>query len=272
MIYHVHQPLFPLNAFIESFVYYKGYNPIHTVDRFLPDGNIHLIVDLTDYPKFIYDNDTLKEIQACKDVWFSGIRNTFITIPSGKDSEMFIINFRKGKAAPFLQMPVYEFTDQVVDGELALSKNINQLREILLPGTSPAQKCTDASRFLLKHYGNHLHSNACVDYAVNQICRSPQQTTMAALSAKIGYSQKHLIQLFREQVGLTPKAFLKIMRFQKAIHDIEQAQHINWATIAAESGYYDQAHFISDFKLFSGFTPGNYLHQQSEFTNYIAVG
>ena len=96
MVFEVHIPAYPLNQFIESFIYYRDYNPVHSVDRLLPDGNINVVIDLTDYPKYIYDNDTLKEIQACKNVWFSGIRNHYITIPSGKDSEMFIINFVKG--------------------------------------------------------------------------------------------------------------------------------------------------------------------------------
>ncbi len=272
MIFEIHTPSWPLSNFIESFVYYKDYNPVHSVDRFLPDGNINLVFDLTDYPKFIYDNYTLKEIQACKNVWFSGIRNTFITIPSGKNSEMFIINFHKGKVAPFVQMPLHEFTDQVVDGELAMSKQILFLREQLINTPTPQQKFIYAERYLLKTFGHKLHTNPCIDYAVHQILQAPHQTTIANLSAKVGYSQKHLIQLFREQVGLTPKGFLKIIRFQKAITEIEQAKQINWTHIAAESGYYDQAHFISDFKLFSGFTPGKFIHLQGDFTNYIAVG
>lgn len=66
MIYEIYTPQFPLNQFVESFIYYTNFNPAHSVDRFLPDGNINVVIDLTDYPKFIYDNHTLKEIQSCK--------------------------------------------------------------------------------------------------------------------------------------------------------------------------------------------------------------
>lgn len=132
MIFKTHIPTFPLNQFIESFIYYKDYKPIHTLDRFLPDGNVNVVIDLTDYPKFIYDNYNLKEIQSCKNVWFSGIRNNYITIPSGQDSEMFIINFHKGKAYPFVEMPLNELTDYVVDGELVMTSEILNMREALL--------------------------------------------------------------------------------------------------------------------------------------------
>ena len=80
------------------------------------------------------------------------------------------------------------------------------------------------------------------------------------------------IKIFKEHVGVTPKVFLKIIRFQKALQEIETHKTVNWTSIAFESGYYDQAHFINDFKEFSGFTPNQYLKMQSDFANYIAVG
>ena len=62
------------------------------------------------------------------------------------------------------------------------------------------------------------------------------------------------------------------MRFQKAIHEIEVNQQINWSAIAHESGFYDQAHFINDFNCFSGFTPQQYLNQKNDQLNYVPVG
>lgn len=242
------------------------------MDRFLPDGYIYVVFDLTDYPKFIYDNHTLKEIQSCRNVWFSGIREKYITIPSGRDNEMFIINFRKGKAYPFVEMPMYELTDFVVDGELVLSPGILDMRESLLECGTVQQKFLYAEQYLSKLFLKKLIPNPFVDYSVKLIAETPHQLSIHHLVEKVGFSQKHLIKIFKEHVGVTPKAFLKIMRFQKAIQEIETYKTANWASIALESGYYDQAHFINDFKDFSGFTPNQYLNMQSDFTNYIAVG
>ncbi len=272
MIFDIHIPSYPLSQFVESFVYYKDYKPTHAVDRFLPDGNINLIVDLTDYPKFIYDNDTLKEIQSCRNVWFSGIRNRYITIPSGRDSEMFIVNFHKGMAYPFVEMPLYELTDYVVDGELVMSGEILNIREQLLVARTPKEKFICVERCLTTLYRKKLHVNPFVGYAVHEILKAPQAVTIGDISRKVGYSQKHLINMFKSHVGLTPKAFLKVIRFQKAIGEIELRKTPDWVTVAHESGYYDQAHFNNDFRQFSGFTPQQYLVQRSEYLNYIAVG
>jgi AraC-like DNA-binding protein len=271
MIFETYIPRSPLSNFIGNFTYYRDYNPVHSVDRFLPDGNVNLVIDLTDYPKFIYDNHTLKEIQSCKNVWFSGIRNNFITIPSGRDSEMFIINFIKGKASSFVEMPLNELTDYVVDGELVMTNEILNIREKLLSLSSIKQKFLFAENHLNKVFGHKLVVNPFVDFAVNQIVQTPNQTTIQAISKKVGYSQKHFIKIFKENVGITPKSFLKIIRFQRAIQKIEQNLSIDWPGIAYECGYYDQAHLINDFKDFSGFTPTQYLKSKSEFTNYIAI-
>ena len=190
MIFQLHKPCFPLNQFIESFIYLKDFNPVHSIDRFLPDGNVNVVVDLTDYPKFIYDNETLKEIQACRNVWFSGIRNKYITIPSGRDSEMFIINFHKGKAYPFVQMPLHELTDSVVDGDLVLTNEIMNMREMILSLPTISQKFIYAEQHLLKQFGSKLELNPFIDFAVNKILQSPHQITIKRLSDKVGFSQK----------------------------------------------------------------------------------
>ncbi len=271
MLYQVFFPVFPLSQFIECFIYYRGYTPDHSIDRFLPDGNVNVVIDLTESPKFIYDNDTLKEIQACRRVWFSGMRNGFITIPSGKDSEMLIINFHKGMAYPFVEMPMDELTDVVVDGQLVMTDEILTIRDKLLESNSPSEMFSKAQLHLNSVYCNRLVRNPCVEFAIQSILDQPDHTSMSSLTRKIGYSQKHFIKLFKEQVGVTPKSFLRIIRFQSAIQQIEKGLEMDWPAVAHDSGYYDQAHFITDFRQFSGFTPRQYLGAQSEFKNYVAV-
>ena len=271
MVFEQHIPSFPLNQFIESFIYYRDYKPDHSIDRFLPDGNVNVIIDLTDQPKYIYDNQTLKEIQTCRHVWFSGIRNNFITIPSGKNFEMFIINFHKGRAYPFVEMPMDVLTDSVVDGDLVLTNEIMELREMILESPVIALRFLKVEQFLLKKFKSRLIVNPFVSYAVDRIVSSPDPVTISGIAGKAGYSQKHLISIFKKHVGLTPKGFLKIIRFQKAIGGISLSGKTDWIKVALDSGYYDQAHFINDFRTFSGYTPTQYMQTQSDHLNYLAV-
>lgn len=168
-------------------------------------------------------------------------------------------------------MPLHELTDSVVDGDLVLTNEIMNLREMILESVLITQKFMVVENFLVKKFRNKLIVNPFIEFAVNKIISSPNQMSIEQISNKVGYSQKHLIKLFKDNVGLTPKGFLKIIRFQKAIEEIAGSKKADWTGIAYESGYYDQAHFINDFKAFSGFTPNQYLKKQFEHLNYIPV-
>jgi AraC-like DNA-binding protein len=275
MIFQIHTPTFPLNKFVMHFIYYEGVDPVHSMDRFLPDGNTEIIISLADNKQSIYDNETLTEIQTCRHAWVSGVRTQPITIPSGRGSKMLIVAFKKGKAHPFYGLPMSELADKVVDADLIFGKRIHDLREQQLNTNSILQMFNLMEKFLLQQAGGSLDANIpakCVEFAVSNISSQPNILGFQQLSSQIGYSQKHFIDLFKKQVGVSPKQYLKIMRFQKAISEIEANKSIHWSRVALESGFYDQAHFIGDFKNFSGFTPNEYMKRKTETLNYIPVG
>lgn len=275
MIFEVYVPAFPLNYFIERFFYYEGLNPAHNKERFFPDGNTEIIFDLSENPQYIYDNESLCEIQVCRYFWVSGVRTRSITIPSGRGSRMLIVAFKKGKAYPFYLMPMSEIADQVVSADLIFGGHMIDLREQLLASSTIQEMFLLLEKFLLRQFDGTLAgeiSTQCIEYALFQIVSQPNLLSFRNLCDQIGYSQKHFIHLFKEQVGVSPKEYLRIMRFQKAIVEIENCELIHWSTIARENGYYDQSHFINEFKSFSGFTPNEYIHRKTDLLNYVPVG
>jgi AraC-like DNA-binding protein len=275
MTFEVHVPAFPLNQFIERFFYYEGLSPAHNKERFFPDGNTEIIIDLSENTQYIYDNESLKEIQACRYAWVSGVRTQSITIPSGRNSRMLIVAFKKGKACPFYPMPMSEITDVVVGADLVLGRSILDLREQLLAASSIDRMFCILETFLLRQAGASLVTDItsrCIEYALLQIVNQPNILSFQHLCDQIGFSQKHFINLFKEQVGVSPKQYLKIMRFQKTIVEIENHESIHWSSFARENGYYDQPHFINEFKSFSGFTPNEYISRKTDTLNYVPVG
>lgn len=76
-----------------------------------------------------------------------------------------------------------------------------------------------------------------------------------AVAVALGVSERHLRRLFRDHVGMSPKAFARLLRFHRALGAARAASQANWAGIAAAAGYYDQAHLIAEFRAISGVTP-----------------
>ena len=271
MITKLHIPAYPLNQFIDHFFYYTGFDAEYSINRFLPDGNVQMIFDLTDHPKYIYDNETLKKIQSCRKVWFSGFRTEPITIPSGKESEMLVVYFRKGKAYPFIEVPMYTLTNYVVDAELVLKNDILDLRDRMQESKTVEEKFQVLEENFTRHFLSCLEINPCLNYSISKIVAAPSKMSVKEIAQKVGYSQKHFIKLFKDQIGVSPKSFLKIIRFQKAVADIEQQKNVDWSSIAFDCGFYDQSHFIADFKKFSGYTPIEYLKLKGDILNYLPI-
>ncbi|HTA29536.1 MAG TPA: helix-turn-helix domain-containing protein [Candidatus Cybelea sp.] len=97
-----------------------------------------------------------------------------------------------------------------------------------------------------------------------QFVRDPHLRSIAAVSHDLGVSHKQFIEQFRREVGLTPKLFCRIRRFQEVLGLIHTRKTVNWADVACSCGYFDQAHFVNDFLAFAGLNPSAYLDRRLE--------
>jgi AraC-like DNA-binding protein len=96
-----------------------------------------------------------------------------------------------------------------------------------------------------------------IEWAVERIERSAGAVPMRTLARELGYSQKHVIQLFRDQVGVPPKLLARIIRFDRLVQHLRSGRAGSWADLALEVGYYDQAHLVRDVRQFTGLKPTN---------------
>ena len=98
-----------------------------------------------------------------------------------------------------------------------------------------------------------------------------QPLSVSAVVERTGWSQRRFIEVFRDEVGLTPKLFCRVVRFQQVVQKIHRQRQVDWAGVAVDCGYYDQAHFIHDFQAFSGFSPTTYLRVRTAHLNHVPL-
>jgi transcriptional regulator GlxA family with amidase domain len=128
------------------------------------------------------------------------------------------------------------------------------LRDQLLDAKTPEARFRILEQCLLARAARPLARHPAVAFALKEFQAVPHTRTISDVANQIGISQRRFIQVFRDEVGLTPKLFCRVRRFQEVLHLIGREQ-VEWVEVALACGYYDQAHFINDFQAFSGLNP-----------------
>ena len=269
---YIPQP--PLANFVEKFWWDEGNALPHTKERILPHGSMDLIINLHKDTFRVYDQQHHDHIQSFRGCLLTGARSEFSLIDTANLVSTVSVHFKPGGAFPFLPLPAGELHNRNVSLDELWGQEASDLREQLLEAGTPDSMFRILEQFLLSHIARPLALHPAVAYSLKEFQRVPpypNTQTISEVSERIGLSHKRFVQVFREAVGLTPKLFCRVLRFQEVLHLIEQGQQIEWAQIAQTCGYFDQAHFLHDFRDFSGITPTTYLTQRSEHRNHVPL-
>ena len=163
------------------------------------------------------------------------------------------VRFRAGKASMFLNFQASELTDEKTELQNITGGDGSILIEKLFDAQELSRKIEILNANLLSWFCNR--SNEKVDYVIQKIIQSQGNISINSICLSLELSRQHLARLFQEYVGIRPKQFARVIRFQALLRNVRQTQKVNWAEEAAMLGYYDQAHLITDFRQFSGTSP-----------------
>jgi AraC-like DNA-binding protein len=179
------------------------------------------------------------------------------------------VSFKPGGCVPFLRMPAHETAGLDVPlADLWGETRSASLRECLLECRGDHAKLDIVEHALLEMWSpRHVHP--AVAFAVDQLNKRPHATSITAMTNAVGMSAKRFIERFKKDVGMTPKHYCRIRRFQRALAHAHRGRHIDWTTVALDCGYFDQAHFIHDFRSFAGITPTGYYADRTTFQNHV---
>ncbi len=194
------------------------------------------------------------------------------------------IHFKPGGAFPFLGPPACELHNRLVSLDDLWGPLARQFRERLLeaqrrapflasPSKSPAAEAIFdvMEQVLLARAAGRFACHPAVAFALREFRAAPRERTIGAVTGQLGLSARRFIQVFSAEVGLNPKLFCRVRRFQRALRHADRGRRIAWAALAADCGYFDQAHLIHDFRAFSGISPSAYAAQRTEHLNHVPL-
>jgi AraC-like DNA-binding protein len=266
---HLHvTPAPPLSRFVELLWYYENAPQLHRKERLMPDGCVGLVVNLMEDQTRLYDPDDTSKVAKLSGCSISGPHSRSFAIDTDEQTSVIGISFRPAGAVPFLKFPSDELHNQHVSLDDVWGRLASELRERVLAAPTPREKLRVAEIMLLERAAGVFDSQPVVEYAVHNFLARPATLKIAEVTAKTGFSSRRFIELFKQHVGMPPKMFCRVRRFQSVLKKIASGQQVRWSDLALDCGYYDQAHFIHDFRSFSGINPVKYLNDHHGFPGH----
>ncbi|NJR52192.1 MAG: helix-turn-helix transcriptional regulator [Leptolyngbyaceae cyanobacterium CSU_1_3] len=261
MRYHSFKPGPPLGDFIHNFWLYEDYVVPQLKDHILPSGTIELVINLRDDELRIYDATLSGQYRRFSGAIVSGAYGGFFAIDTLQETLIMGVHFKPGGAFPFLGVSANELTDTHVDLETLWGRAAINLRERLCAAATPMQRFALMEEAMLSHQRRPLEHHYAVPIALAALGQTDDDVSVRDVARHVGLSQRRFIQVFKGEVGLTPKLFSRVQRFQRVLTLVQQTPP-DWARLAVECGYFDQSHLIRDFVSFSGFNPTEYFDHQ----------
>lgn len=266
MIWLQKAPSARLRPWVRSLWYCRAPGLVHGRERVLPDGCLQIILNLSRE----YLTNCGEEGTACERLpraILIGVRDRFQIVDSADMEETAGVLIQPGGFSGLFS----ERADLLFQRVVPLDNVWHEPRlfEYLEDATTPIQKLTCLDDFLVGLTRDRSRRSQITEQALYLL--RVKRLSVAESARSIGISERRLSQLFREEVGASPKLWARIQRFQTVTRALHAEVDIPWAELALSCGYYDQSHFANDFRSFSGIDASAYSKHLNQWQNHIPI-
>jgi AraC-like DNA-binding protein len=245
-----------LSKFVELFWYWSDHPRPFIKERILPMGSNELVIRL--------------ESSKTSDSGLAGPRSTPMFIERRQKNQLLGVHFKPGGAFPFISLPFGELhNDWITLADLWGEQRAQRLLDLLHQEPTIEDKFHLLERWLTWIAGQPPTHHPAIAYALETFHKDSGLQSSAIVAEEVNLSQRRFIDLFRKEVGMTPKLFCRVQRFRDIVVGINNAEKVDWVDLALSSGYTDQSHFIHEFREFSGLRPSEYLSLRTEYPGHV---
>jgi AraC-like DNA-binding protein len=214
----------------------------------LPDPSVHVVVE-----------DSLSGV-------FGAARGKFSRLVEGA-GWAFCIKFRPGAFCPFANIPISRLGNKTISLCDVFGADGNILETTIRAAGDTEEKIEIAEGFLRSRQPEPDDSIALIHQIIECVTTNRAITKSYSLESHFNITERTLQRLFSRYVGVSPSWVIRRCRIHEAVDQLDQGEIIDWPTLAVTLGYFDQAHFIKDFKKIIGLSPGNYVRRASQNQN-----
>lgn len=267
MIYKAYKPPAVLSSLVSEFYIFKNYsNDVPTLQRITPDGCYEFNFNFGD-PVIRYNTD-LSKISLSNSYLTSRFLSSYSVQRTGIVKMVGVKLFPWG-VKPFTKLNSADTLDTLLPLDLIFGNSINSLHdELANSNLSDFDAVQKFQSFLISKLPIKYKVDELVIEASNRIKKSHGLINIRTLSEKLGISPRRLEQRFKNTIGISPKAYAKLITFQVSVNLIAN-KTTSLTEVAITSGYFDQSHFIKDFKRFTGTSPLKYSKESNTYNNLV---
>ena len=243
--------------------YWEGWGDIPPlVEKIMPRTCIELMFNLQGRHRVLEMDG--KTVETCHDHgWLSGLQRRYLLIETYDGSHFVSARLKPWGAWRLLREPMKTVAGQVPLVEELWGDGIHLLTERLAGAPNPFARFDLLENYLRRRVDHRARPDGGIVEAARRLRRSLGLLRIDALCREIGTSRATLSRKFGEQVGLAPKTYARVVRISALMERLAAGGSGDWAVVAGDFGYHDQAHLIHDFREFCGATPAEYLSRAS---------
>mgnify|MGYP003575274287 CR=1 FL=1 len=231
----------------------------------IPGGRIEMIFNLGDPVEWM-DSKDLSKTLSFSGSYLLGPRSRPFFVQQNGVIRVLGVRFRHGGLTSFISTPMSIFVNDLVQADQLFGNSINDLTSRLYEGN-----VDETSVNLIQDYlTNRIHNESDTRQNLRLISWVRESSTLPVntLSERTGVHYKKLERVFSHYTGYNPKNFTRIIRFYRALREMNK-KPVSLTDIGLSGGYYDQPHFIRDFKSFTGKTPSQFHAENPTIANLL---
>lgn len=261
MEFNYYSPSDILKPYIKHYYIFESGSDIPFEDTVFPGGDMEVIFNLG---KGIWESAVENKFSPTPGIELWGQITKPLAIRSTGRHTMLGIRFLTHSASCFLDDEISMYNNQVSDLGDIMGSPVKILHAQLLETNSPTERIGLIEDFLLKRLARNEKRSPRIDRVASiltSIKKDAEESSISTIASRHGMTTRYLHKLIYQHTGLSPKSFTKIRRFQLSLKLIARNEQ-PFTAIAYDCGYFDQAHFIREFKSFTGVTPSAYLENK----------
>ncbi len=235
----------------------------------MPDGSPEIVFNFSDRFRSVKPDGNFETQPR---TLTAGQMTRHVTIGPTGAVDLFGVKFTPAGAYAAYGSPVCELTDRITDIAEIWAREEPLLYERMAEAEKFEERASIFENFLAIRPRVNGRCSLDIEYAVREITEKGGQVRLSEITSELGWSERRLERRFAEYVGLPPKRFARIVRFQRLLQMLTNEAEIDLAETALECGYYDQAHMNRDFASFAGTTPTEFLRTENQLSEIFIPG